>query len=186
MSPIGGVGINLAIQDAVAAANILAPGLRRGGAVDDAVLDQVQRRRELPTRITQRVQVLIQDRVISRVLAQHRPAVAAACASPVAPLARAAPPSRPPRRPRLPPRACAHARTCGRARTAAVMVDSAAREGPVRGCKSTFLRRPRDEALFEPRRHLWLMPCSLFLILRQAKDAWTVSRAQFEDRRIAS
>ncbi|HKW54546.1 MAG TPA: FAD-dependent oxidoreductase [Stellaceae bacterium] len=73
MSPIGGVGINLAIQDAVAAANILVPPLRRGGEIDSAVLDQVQRRRELPTRIIQRMQLLIQDRVISRVLGSTGP-----------------------------------------------------------------------------------------------------------------
>jgi 2-polyprenyl-6-methoxyphenol hydroxylase-like FAD-dependent oxidoreductase len=73
MSPIGGVGINLAIQDAVAAANILAPGLRQGGAIASAALDQVQRRRELPTRIIQRLQLLIQDRVISRVLRSTGP-----------------------------------------------------------------------------------------------------------------
>ena len=73
MSPIGGVGINLAIQDAVAAANILVPPLRRGDAIGDAVLGQVQRRRELPTRIIQRVQLLIQDRVISRVLGSTGP-----------------------------------------------------------------------------------------------------------------
>jgi 2-polyprenyl-6-methoxyphenol hydroxylase-like FAD-dependent oxidoreductase len=67
MSPIGGIGINLAVQDAVAAGNILAEPLRRGPAtVDD--LRAVQRRRELPTRITQRVQVLVQNRVIGRVL----------------------------------------------------------------------------------------------------------------------
>jgi len=68
MSPIGGVGINLAIQDAVAAANLLAPTLLRG-APSDAQLEAVQRRRELPTDLTQRAQVLIQDRVIRRVLA---------------------------------------------------------------------------------------------------------------------
>jgi 2-polyprenyl-6-methoxyphenol hydroxylase-like FAD-dependent oxidoreductase len=73
MSPIGGVGINLAIQDAVAAANILVPGLRRGDAVDDGILDRVQRRREVPTRIIQRLQVLIQNRVISRVLRSTGP-----------------------------------------------------------------------------------------------------------------
>jgi 2-polyprenyl-6-methoxyphenol hydroxylase-like FAD-dependent oxidoreductase len=73
MSPIGGVGINLAIQDAVAAANILVPALRQGGAIADAALDQVQRRRELPTRIIQRIQLLIQDRVISRVLGSTGP-----------------------------------------------------------------------------------------------------------------
>jgi 2-polyprenyl-6-methoxyphenol hydroxylase-like FAD-dependent oxidoreductase len=56
MSPAGGVGINLAIQDAVAAANLLAGPLREG-RVTQALLAQVQRRRMLPTRITQRMQV---------------------------------------------------------------------------------------------------------------------------------
>jgi 2-polyprenyl-6-methoxyphenol hydroxylase-like FAD-dependent oxidoreductase len=67
MSPVGGIGINLAIQDAVAAGNILAQPLRRGPAGFDQ-LRAVQRRRELPTRITQRAQVLIQNRIIGRVL----------------------------------------------------------------------------------------------------------------------
>jgi 2-polyprenyl-6-methoxyphenol hydroxylase-like FAD-dependent oxidoreductase len=67
MSPIGGVGINLAVQDAVAAANILAPALR-GNTLSPAHLRAVQRRRELPTRLTQRVQLLIQNRLISNVL----------------------------------------------------------------------------------------------------------------------
>jgi 2-polyprenyl-6-methoxyphenol hydroxylase-like FAD-dependent oxidoreductase len=67
MSPIGGVGINLAIQDAVAAANILADALRKKGVgVDD--LRKVQQRREFPARITQRAQVFIQDNVFRRVL----------------------------------------------------------------------------------------------------------------------
>jgi 2-polyprenyl-6-methoxyphenol hydroxylase-like FAD-dependent oxidoreductase len=68
MSPIGGVGINLAIQDAVAAANILAPRLL-SGAVSEQDLHAVQRRREFPTRETQRLQVALQKRVIGRVLA---------------------------------------------------------------------------------------------------------------------
>jgi len=67
MSPIGGVGINLAIQDAVAAANILVPPLRRG-TVTMENLHAVQRRRELPTKLTQGVQQFIQNRVISNVL----------------------------------------------------------------------------------------------------------------------
>ena len=67
MSPIGGVGINLAIQDAVAAANILAPRFLQAGVSDDD-LRAVQRRREFPTRATQRLQVLLQNRVIGRVL----------------------------------------------------------------------------------------------------------------------
>jgi len=67
MSPIGGVGINLAIQDAVAAANILA-GPLRAGIPGPADLGRVQRRREFPTRITQRLQVFIQNRMIGRTL----------------------------------------------------------------------------------------------------------------------
>lgn len=68
MSPIGGVGINLAVQDAVAAANLLAAPLRHG-IVTEEHLRAVQHRRELPTRLTQRVQVFLQDRVIRNVLA---------------------------------------------------------------------------------------------------------------------
>jgi 2-polyprenyl-6-methoxyphenol hydroxylase-like FAD-dependent oxidoreductase len=67
MSPIGGVGINLAIQDAVAAANILAPPLLRG-EISDEDLQAVQRRREFPTRAMQGVQIFMQNRVIGRVL----------------------------------------------------------------------------------------------------------------------
>jgi 2-polyprenyl-6-methoxyphenol hydroxylase-like FAD-dependent oxidoreductase len=71
MSPVGGVGINLAIQDAVATANILADSLR-AGPVPPSLLRKVQRRREFPTRMTQRLQVFIQDRIISRVLGSQR------------------------------------------------------------------------------------------------------------------
>jgi 2-polyprenyl-6-methoxyphenol hydroxylase-like FAD-dependent oxidoreductase len=67
MSPIGGIGINLAIQDAVAAANILGPLLRHG-PVEEAQLALVQKRRESPTRLTQALQVLVQNRVIRGVL----------------------------------------------------------------------------------------------------------------------
>ena len=67
MSPVGGVGINLAIQDAVAAANILAAPLSAGRLTTED-LRRVQRRREWPTRITQRVQIFVQNRVITRVL----------------------------------------------------------------------------------------------------------------------
>jgi 2-polyprenyl-6-methoxyphenol hydroxylase-like FAD-dependent oxidoreductase len=67
MSPVGGVGINLAIQDAVAAANILAPRLKQA-APPESDLHLVQRRREFPTRATQAMQVFIQNRVIGRVL----------------------------------------------------------------------------------------------------------------------
>jgi 2-polyprenyl-6-methoxyphenol hydroxylase-like FAD-dependent oxidoreductase len=67
MSPIGGVGINLAVQDAVAAANILAAPLARGEDVG-GLLSKVQERRMLPTRVIQRVQKFIQDRIIWPVL----------------------------------------------------------------------------------------------------------------------
>ena len=60
MSPIGGVGINLAVQDAVATANILAEPLRRGAVTVDT-LKAIQRRREFPTRFTQRVQITLQN-----------------------------------------------------------------------------------------------------------------------------
>jgi 2-polyprenyl-6-methoxyphenol hydroxylase-like FAD-dependent oxidoreductase len=68
MSPIGGVGINLAIQDAVAAANILAAPLREA-RLQDSHLAAVEARRLPPTRRTQRMQVVLQERVISRTLA---------------------------------------------------------------------------------------------------------------------
>ena len=67
MSPIGGVGINLAVQDAVAAANLLADPLL-AGHLTDADLAKVEARRSLPTRLTQRLQRLIQDRIVARVL----------------------------------------------------------------------------------------------------------------------
>ena len=67
ISPVGGVGVNLAIQDAVAAARFLAAPLRRG-RLTEGDLRLVQRRRELPTRITQRLQLAVQNRVIKRVL----------------------------------------------------------------------------------------------------------------------
>lgn len=76
MSPIGGVGINLAIQDAVAAANLLADPLYRAQAdparftrtFNPALVERVQRRRELPTRGTQLVQRVIQRQLIERAL----------------------------------------------------------------------------------------------------------------------
>lgn len=71
MSPIGGVGINLAIQDAVATANLLAPRFIENG-VTTADLKRVQRRRELPTRLTQGIQVFMQNRVIGEVLGSNR------------------------------------------------------------------------------------------------------------------
>ena len=72
MSPVAGVGINLAIQDAVAAANILVPALQDNGTVSVAALAAVQERRELPTKVTQRAQLLIQDGIIRRVLGRGR------------------------------------------------------------------------------------------------------------------
>jgi 2-polyprenyl-6-methoxyphenol hydroxylase-like FAD-dependent oxidoreductase len=69
MSPVGGVGINLAIQDAVAAANLLA-GPLRDGRVDGRHLQAVQRRREWPTRVTQRMQVAVHNELLSPLLAR--------------------------------------------------------------------------------------------------------------------
>ena len=68
MSPIGGVGINLAIQDAVAAANILTTPLRNGATPRDADLARVQDRRMFPTRVTQAFQVFIQSHAIGPLL----------------------------------------------------------------------------------------------------------------------
>lgn len=68
MSPIGGVGINLAVQDAVATANLLAGSLRENRlTIED--LHRVQARRAWPTEMTQRVQLMIQNRVIKPILA---------------------------------------------------------------------------------------------------------------------
>ena len=72
MSPIGGVGINLAVQDAVAAANILAEPLR-AGTLNARHLAAVQRRRMLPTRLTQALQVFAQNRIIVGVLRSTAP-----------------------------------------------------------------------------------------------------------------
>lgn len=72
MSPVGGVGINLAVQDAVAAANILAQPLKTKQLSIDH-LRAVQKRRFFPARITQSIQVLVQSRIIQRVLASNKP-----------------------------------------------------------------------------------------------------------------
>jgi 2-polyprenyl-6-methoxyphenol hydroxylase-like FAD-dependent oxidoreductase len=66
MSPVGGVGINLALQDAVATANILCKPLIEGKEMTEQLLSKVQKRREFPTLMTQRVQVVVQKAVISR------------------------------------------------------------------------------------------------------------------------
>jgi 2-polyprenyl-6-methoxyphenol hydroxylase-like FAD-dependent oxidoreductase len=71
MSPVGGIGINLAIQDAVAAARILSPVLSTG-LVTELTLGRIQHRRELPTRITQAFQVLA-HRFLSRILGNPAP-----------------------------------------------------------------------------------------------------------------
>ena len=79
MSPVGGVGINLAVQDAVAASNIVAEPIRQGRLTTDH-LRSVQRRRELPTRMTQRLQILMQDQIVRPTLAarEGRPRLPAA------------------------------------------------------------------------------------------------------------
>jgi 2-polyprenyl-6-methoxyphenol hydroxylase-like FAD-dependent oxidoreductase len=73
MSPVGGVGVNLAVQDAVAAANILAQPLREaapapGRPLGEDLLRQVQERRTFPTKVIQRAQLFVQGRVITGVL----------------------------------------------------------------------------------------------------------------------
>ena len=67
MSPIGGVGVNLAVQDAVATANLLAAKLADGCPSEDE-LDAVRRRREFPVRMTQRMQVVVQNNIVSAAL----------------------------------------------------------------------------------------------------------------------
>jgi 2-polyprenyl-6-methoxyphenol hydroxylase-like FAD-dependent oxidoreductase len=72
MSPIGGVGINLAVQDAVAAANILWQPLANGN-VQTSDLERVQDRRMFPTRVTQAIQLFLQDKLIAKVLRADAP-----------------------------------------------------------------------------------------------------------------
>ena len=67
MSPIGGVGVNLAVQDAVATANLLASKLASGCPSEDD-LDAVRRRREFPVRMTQRMQVAVQNNIVNAAL----------------------------------------------------------------------------------------------------------------------
>ncbi len=75
MSPVGGVGINLAVQDAVAAANELAMPLREGRVTND-MLAAVQQRRSLPMRLIQRIQVVVQNMLLAPALASTaRPTV---------------------------------------------------------------------------------------------------------------
>lgn len=67
MSPMGGVGVNLAIQDAVAAANLLWRPLK-AGTVSDADLAAVEKRRTFPTKATQHMQVVMQNRMVAPTL----------------------------------------------------------------------------------------------------------------------
>ncbi|WP_082078509.1 FAD-dependent oxidoreductase [Bradyrhizobium sp. LTSP849] len=67
MSPVGGVGVNLAVQDAVATANLLADKLTRG-CPSEGELDAVRRRREFPVKMTQAMQVVVQNNIISGAL----------------------------------------------------------------------------------------------------------------------
>jgi 2-polyprenyl-6-methoxyphenol hydroxylase-like FAD-dependent oxidoreductase len=68
MSPIGGVGVNLAVQDAVATANLLASRLTMDGLPAEDELDAVRRRREFPVRMTQRMQVVVQNNIVDAAL----------------------------------------------------------------------------------------------------------------------
>ena len=72
MSPVGGVGINLALQDAVAAANILYPVLKENKNPGTEALEQIQKRREPPTKSTQRLQLIIQNNFLSRRLNEDK------------------------------------------------------------------------------------------------------------------
>lgn len=67
MSPVGGVGVNLAVQDAVATANLLADKMQHGCPSEND-LDAVRRRREFPVKMTQRMQEIVQNKIISRAL----------------------------------------------------------------------------------------------------------------------
>jgi 2-polyprenyl-6-methoxyphenol hydroxylase-like FAD-dependent oxidoreductase len=71
MSPMGGVGINLAIQDAIAAGNILIPAFKKG-TPEQKDLAAIQTRREFPTKVTQRVQVFLQDHFFNPYLHTHK------------------------------------------------------------------------------------------------------------------
>jgi 2-polyprenyl-6-methoxyphenol hydroxylase-like FAD-dependent oxidoreductase len=74
MSPVGGVGVNLAIQDAVATANLLAARLLARGCPSEHELDAVRRRREFPVRMTQAMQVVVQNKIISVAIRRgHQP-----------------------------------------------------------------------------------------------------------------
>ena len=109
MSPIGGVGVNLAVQDAVAAANILWQPLKAGTVTEDD-LDRVQKRREFPTRVIQRIQVFVQNKVVDRALGADKAHRRAARAAADVALCAAAPHPGAHRRPGRAAGAHAHAR----------------------------------------------------------------------------
>ena len=75
MSPIGGVGVNLAVQDAIAAANILAAPLREGSLTTDH-LAEVQQRRTFPMKVIQKMQTTVQERLIDKILDSKKPITA--------------------------------------------------------------------------------------------------------------
>jgi 2-polyprenyl-6-methoxyphenol hydroxylase-like FAD-dependent oxidoreductase len=72
MSPVGGVGVNLAVQDAVATANLLGAKLR-AGTLQDADLAALQQRREFPAKVTQRLQLAVQKQIITNALDPDKP-----------------------------------------------------------------------------------------------------------------
>ena len=112
MSPIGGVGINLAVQDAVAAANRLAAPLKARSVSDDD-LAAIEKRRTFPVRATQWLQLTMQNRIIAPCARQHRTAEAAAHVQIVQRLSAPAPHPGAPAGPRFPARACADTRCRG-------------------------------------------------------------------------
>ena len=105
MSPIGGVGVNIAVQDAVAASNILAAPLKEG-RLKDSDLEAVQARRMWPVRATQAIQVFLQNRMIAPTLAGTRPLASALAGTPAERGAVFAPHSRPRARAGCAARAC--------------------------------------------------------------------------------
>ena len=108
MSPVGGVGINLAVQDAVATANALAEPLK-ARAVTEAHLAAIQKRRTLPMRVIQFIQTQIQNSVLSRALGEQGAAESPVRGQAAAARAGLAAPARADRRHRHPPRAHPHA-----------------------------------------------------------------------------
>ena len=134
MSPVGGVGINLAVQDAVAAARLLAPALASGGIVPRSVLRRVQRRRWWPTALVQSFQRLAHRVVLGRAL-RNAPAREAATARPPS-----APPPPPPANPPPPTTGRTIGPTAADARAAAGV-------GPARQARARYGRgRPRPKA----------------------------------------